>query len=172
MRVGGQYLVFRHSDQNPWIEEYVYTNGSREYSFHVWFPTDEDATSYVKIDGTTSSATATSASDRCSVGPAGPQGEPGIQGPPGPQGPQGLPGANGQAGEPGAAGVAGPPGPQGPAGPQGIQGPQGPISPQGPKGTKGDPGPPRLPGLSPIVTQLPKSSSTQTAAWRSCPSAT
>jgi Collagen triple helix repeat (20 copies) len=149
--VGGQDLVFGQSDQNAWIEEFVNTNGSREYSFHVWFPADENATWYVRIDGTTRSATATSASDRCSVGPAG------VQGPPGPQGPQGLPGANGQDGEPGAPGVAGLPGPQGPAGPQGIQGPQGPIGPQGPKGAKGDPGPPGLPGLSPIVTQLPKS---------------
>lgn len=159
LRVGGQDLVFGQSDQNAWIERFVTTNGSREYSFHVWFPADEEATWYVRINNVTRSATASSLSEQCAVGPQGAQGEPGVQGPPGPQGPQGLPGTNGQDGEPGAPGVAGPPGPQGPAGPQGVQGPQGPIGPQGPNGAKGDPGVPGLPGLSPIVTQLPKSDS-------------
>ena len=157
--VGGEDLVFGQSDQNAWIETFVTTNGSREYSFHVWSPADEDATWSVRVDNVTRSAIATSQSEQCSVGPQGPQGEPGIQGPPGPQGPQGLPGTNGTDGEPGAPGVAGEPGPQGPPGPQGIQGPQGPIGPQGPKGAKGDPGVPGLPGLSPIVVQLPKSES-------------
>ena len=154
--IGDEELVYGQSDQNAWIERFVNTNGSREYSFHVWFPADEDATWYVRVGSVTRTATASSLSERCSVGPPGPQGERGIQGPPGPQGPQGLPGANGEDGEPGVPGIAGPPGAQGPAGPQGIQGPQGPIGPQGPKGAKGDPGAPGLPGLSPIVIQLPK----------------
>jgi hypothetical protein len=145
LHVGDDELVYGQSDQNAWIERFVNTNGSREYSFHVWFPADEEATWYVRIGNVTRSATASSLSEQCSVGP------------PGPQGPQGLPGANGADGEPGEPGVAGPPGPQGPAGPQGIQGPQGPIGPQGPKGAKGDPGAPGLPGLSPIVIELPRS---------------
>src|SRR4051794_3617804 len=155
LRVGPDDLVFGQSDQNVWIESFV--DGSRQYSFHVWFPAELEngqpgsVTWYVKYDETLRQATATAGSTECAVGP---QGE---QGPPGPQGPQGLPGARGDTGdqgEPGMPGIAGPPGPQGPAGPAGPIGPQGTIGPQGPAGATGDPGAPGLPGLSPLVRQL------------------
>lgn len=110
--VGGQDLEFTSGNgQQPWIEEFV--SGSRQYSFHVWAASNENAKWIVNGVSAESSKTG---SQQCGSGPAGPQGQPGIQGPPGPQGIQGLPGAQGpqgQQGEPGAAGVAGPAGPQG-----------------------------------------------------------
>ncbi len=136
--VGGDELVLSQSDQQAWIEEFV--DGSRQYSFHVWFPADEDAQWKVRLDKTTSSATADAKSMQCAGGAAGAQGEPGIQGPPGPQGVQGLPGTNGTDGEPGVPGIAGPAGPQGPAGPAGPVGPTGPLGPQGPAGEQGPAG--------------------------------
>jgi hypothetical protein len=123
--VGGQPLVFTNGNQQLWIEEFV--SGTREYSFHVWAPSDESAKWIVRIDGVDRSADATkTGSQQC--GPAGPAGP---AGPPGPDGPQGLPG------EPGEPGVAGPPGPQGPMGPEGPIGPTGPMGPQGPAGENG-----------------------------------
>jgi hypothetical protein len=133
--VGGQPLVFTNGNQQLWIEEFV--NGTRQYSFHVWAPSDESAKWIVRIDGVERSAEATkTGSQQCgSAGPEGPAG------PPGPQGPQGLPGADGAPGEPGEPGIAGPPGPQGPAGPEGPIGPTGPMGPQGPTGEQGQAGP-------------------------------
>ena len=127
--VGGDELVFSQSAQQAWIEEFV--DGSRQYSFHVWFPADEDAQWSVRVDKTTESATADAKSMPCLVGPEGPQGEAGIQGPPGPDGAQGLPGTNGAGGEPGAPGVAGPAGPQGPVGPDRPHWPDRPSRPAG-----------------------------------------
>jgi hypothetical protein len=136
--VGGDELVLSQSGQQAWIEEFV--DGSRQYSFHVWFPADEDAQWKLRLDQTTSSATADAKSMQCAAGAAGSQGEPGIQGPPGPQGVQGLPGTNGADGEPGVPGIAGPAGPQGPVGPSGPVGPTGPLGPQGPAGEQGPTG--------------------------------
>ncbi len=123
--VGGQPLVFTNANQQLWIEEFV--NGTRQYSFHVWAPSDESAKWVVRLDGVERSAEATkTGSQQC-----GPAGAEGPHGPPGPEGPQGLPG------EPGEPGVAGPPGPQGPMGPEGPIGPTGPMGPQGPAGVNG-----------------------------------
>ena len=127
--VGGDELVLSQSGQQAWIEEFV--DGSRQYSFHVWFPADEDAQWKVRLDKTTSSATADAKSMQCGGGPAGSQGEPGIQGPPGPQGAQGLPGTNGADGEPGAPGIAGPAGPAGPRRPDRPRWPDRPSRPAG-----------------------------------------
>jgi hypothetical protein len=127
--VGGQPLVFTNANQQLWIEEFV--NGTRQYSFHVWAPSDESAKWVVRLAGVERSAEATkTGSQQC-----GPAGTEGPAGPPGPEGPQGLPG------EPGEPGVAGPPGPQGPMGPEGPMGPTGPMGPQGPAGAVGPAGP-------------------------------
>jgi Collagen triple helix repeat (20 copies) len=127
--VGGQPLVFTNANQQQWIEEFV--NGTRQYSFHVWAPSNASAKWIVRIDGVDRSAEATkTGSQQC-----GPAGTEGPAGPPGPEGPQGLPG------EPGEPGVAGPPGPQGPMGPGGPIGPAGPMGPQGPAGAEGPAGP-------------------------------
>src|SRR3954464_1095708 len=54
VRVGTDGLEFGQSDQNVWIESFV--DGSRQYSFHVWFPVELEngqpgsATWYVKYD--------------------------------------------------------------------------------------------------------------------------
>ena len=129
--VGGQPLVFTNANQQLWIEEFV--NGTRQYSFHVWAPSDESAKWVVRLDGVDRSAEATkTGSQQCGAsGPQGPEGPEGPAGPPGPDGPQGLPG------QPGAPGVAGPAGPQGPMGPEGPIGPTGPLGPQGPAGQNG-----------------------------------
>ncbi len=133
--VGGQPMVFTNGNQQLWIEEFV--SGTRQYSFHVWAPSDESAKWIIRIDGVDRSAEATkTGSQQCgAAGSQGPAGEQGPAGPPGPQGPQGLPG------EPGGPGVAGPPGPQGPMGPEGPIGPTGPMGPQGPAGPHGAEGP-------------------------------
>jgi Collagen triple helix repeat (20 copies) len=127
--VGGQPLVLSDDNQEHWIEEFV--NGTRQYSFHVWAPSNESARWVVRIDGVDRSAEATkTGSQQC--GTASPEGP---QGPPGPEGPQGLPGETGETG------LAGPPGEQGPMGPEGPMGPTGPLGPQGPAGPQGAEGP-------------------------------
>jgi hypothetical protein len=140
--VGGQSLVIGQSQQTHWIETFF--NGSRQYGFSVWAPSEESAKWIVRIDGVDRSAEATkTGSQQCSIGEQGLQGEQGIQGPPGPEGPIGLPGVDGvdgEDGEPGAPGAMGPTGPQGPMGPEGPIGPTGPMGPQGPQGETGAPG--------------------------------
>jgi Collagen triple helix repeat (20 copies) len=155
--VGGQPLVFTNGNQQLWIEEFV--SGTRQYSFHVWAPSNESAKWIVRIDGVDRSADATkTGSQPCgTAGPEGPAGSQGPVGPPGPEGPQVLPGASGAPGEPGEPGLPGPPGPQGPMGPEGPIGPSGPIGPQGsegPQGPAGTTGPQGLAGQNGVTTTI------------------
>ena len=144
--VGGDELVFSQSDQQAWIEEFV--DGSRQYSFHVWFPADEDAQWTVRVDKTTSRPPPTPS--RCSASAAR---TPAGRAPASKDLParrrSGSPGHERRrrrawspgrrwSGRPaGPAGPSGPVGPTGPLGPQGPEGQQGPAGEQGPAGGRG-----------------------------------
>lgn len=106
--VGNDELVFGQSDQNAWIERFA--NGTRQYSFYVWFPADKTAEWKVRIANVTQSAIANKDTAKCAVGAPGPKGDKGDTGATGSKGDTGAQGPKGDQGETGATGKDGAPG--------------------------------------------------------------